>query len=100
MLVWSVRVGRELDALHGKLEQAVRAIQEAAAKKGGEAREEWPAPAGEAPLSPQDAARIEALFAEAQRDRSRALQLKAELDRLGVFARFEDRFLDLFKRGE
>ena len=43
---------------------------------------------------------IERLFNEARQDRSRALHLKKELDRLGVFDQYEDRFLDLFKRAE
>ena len=41
-----------------------------------------------------------ALFAEAQRDRAKATQLKAELDRLGLFKQYEDRFLDLWKRAD
>lgn len=41
-------------------------------------------------------ARIETLFLDAARDRSKALELKEELDRHGVFKVFEDRFLDLF----
>lgn len=40
---------------------------------------------------------IEQLFEDARRDRSRAYELKQELDRLGLFNEFEDRFLDLFK---
>lgn len=44
--------------------------------------------------------RIEALFARARSDRTAALELKAELDRLGLFKKYEDRFLDLFRRGE
>lgn len=44
--------------------------------------------------------RIEALFKEAERDRSMAFQLKEELDRLGIFELYEDRFLDLFKKAE
>lgn len=44
--------------------------------------------------------RIENLFDQARRDRSKALQLKQELDRLGVFQQFEDRFLDLFRKAE
>lgn len=40
---------------------------------------------------------IERLFEEAQHDRTRAYELKQELDRLGLFNQFEDRFLDLFK---
>jgi len=59
----------------------------------------------DAPQEPEtklDAAakrRIEKLFDEAQKDQSRAVALKQELDRLGVFGRYEDRFLDLFRRG-
>jgi len=51
-------------------------------------------------LDPESAARIEELFRRAAEDRSEALALKAELDRLGVFKRYEDRFLDLFKNAE
>jgi hypothetical protein len=42
---------------------------------------------------------IETLFENAAKDRSKAFDLKRELDRLGVFAQYEDRFLDLFKKG-
>lgn len=49
-------------------------------------------------LSEQDAQRIELLFDQAAQDRSRAFELKSELDRLGVFKDYEDRFLDLFRR--
>jgi proteasome assembly chaperone (PAC2) family protein len=44
--------------------------------------------------------RIEKLFERSRRDRSHAVELKQELDRLGVFAKYEDRFLDLFKKAE
>ena len=40
---------------------------------------------------------IDRLFDEARHDRSRAYELKQELDRLGLFDEYEDRFLDLFK---
>jgi hypothetical protein len=55
---------------------------------------------GAARLTDDDRRRIEELFEAAIRDRSQAPRLKAELDRLGVFRRYEDRFLDLFRRGE
>lgn len=42
--------------------------------------------------------RIEKFFSEARADSGKAPQLKQELDRLGVFKRYEDRFLDLFRR--
>lgn len=54
----------------------------------------------EVALTSEIEARIEALFQAASSDRSKALELKSELDRHGVFGRYEDRFLDLFKRGE
>jgi len=61
-------------------------------------------PAVPAPPEPeldyQARSRIEELFEAARRDRSQAMTLKQELDRLGVFAKYEDRFLDLFKRAE
>ena len=41
--------------------------------------------------------RIDDLFASARRDRSRAYELKRELDRQQIFPEYEDRFLDLFK---
>jgi hypothetical protein len=49
-------------------------------------------------LDPADERKLECLFSEAEQDRSRAYELKAELDRLGVFKDYEDRFLDLFKK--
>jgi uncharacterized protein len=45
-----------------------------------------------------DRQRIEGLFEQAAKDRSKAFELKQELDRLGVFKDYEDRFLDLFKK--
>lgn len=42
--------------------------------------------------------RIETLFDEALRDRSKAFELKRTLDRAGLFKEYEDRFLDLFKK--
>ncbi|MEQ8850626.1 MAG: PAC2 family protein [Phycisphaerales bacterium] len=41
--------------------------------------------------------RIERLFEAAARDRARAADLKAELDRHDLFGEYEDRFLDLFR---
>lgn len=44
--------------------------------------------------------RVERLFQEARTDKSKAMALKQELDRLRVFEKYEDRFLDLFRRAE
>jgi hypothetical protein len=43
--------------------------------------------------------RIELLFQLAHQDRGKAKDLKAELDRHGLFHDYEDRFLDLFRSG-
>lgn len=43
---------------------------------------------------------LEDLFARAASDRSAAYELKRELDRLGVYQEYENRFLDLFKKPE
>lgn len=48
-------------------------------------------------LSSRDQQRISALFEISRKDRSRAYELKQELDRLKIFHEYEDRFLDLFK---
>ncbi len=39
------------------------------------------------------------LFEEAKRDRAKVPELEAELRRWGLFGEYEDRFLDLFRRG-
>ncbi len=49
------------------------------------------------PLDPVMKAKIEALFEKAKQDRTKAVELKHELDRLGLFKQYEDRFLDLFR---
>ncbi|MEM7166666.1 MAG: PAC2 family protein [Planctomycetota bacterium] len=53
--------------------------------------------AGDAGLSAGQRNRIERLFARVGDDRDRAVELKGELDRLGVYEQYEDRFLDLFR---
>jgi hypothetical protein len=55
-------------------------------------------PEGEPTPPDADTSRLEELFAQAAADRSKAFELKRELDRLGVFAKYEDRFLDLFRK--
>lgn len=57
-----------------------------------------PEPVEEERISSADRQRIEELFEQAAKDRSKAFELKQELDRLGVFKEYEDRFLDLFKK--
>jgi len=59
-----------------------------------------PEPAEEPRLGSVENQRIEELFERATKDRSKAFELKQELDRLGVFNEYEDRFLDLFKEAD
>jgi proteasome assembly chaperone (PAC2) family protein len=55
-------------------------------------------PVEEERLGSANQQRLEELFEAARKDRSKAFELKQELDRLGVFKEYEDRFLDLFKK--
>jgi proteasome assembly chaperone (PAC2) family protein len=64
-----------------------------------EAAEKSEKPAAK-PIDAASRKKIEDLFREAQRDRAKAVRLKRELDRLGIFKEFENRFLDLFRRAE
>jgi proteasome assembly chaperone (PAC2) family protein len=57
-------------------------------------------PVEEKGLAPEDERRLEQLFKQARQDRSKAYELKRELDRLGAYRDYEDRFLDLFKKAE
>lgn len=57
-----------------------------------------PEPAEDEHLSDANRQRIEQFFEQARHDRSHAYELKRELDRLGVYPEYEDRFLDLFKK--
>jgi len=86
--------GRQLGALLAQVEQAYGQRQAAE-------EEEFQAEAPpEDQLDPADRRKIEQLFGQAAKDRSKAFELKQELDRLGVFKEYEDRFLDLFKRSD
>jgi proteasome assembly chaperone (PAC2) family protein len=68
--------------------------ESAAAEPEEVTESEGPSPAARRPSA---RARVEELFAAAARDRSKAFELKQELDRYGLFREYEDRFLDLFK---
>jgi proteasome assembly chaperone (PAC2) family protein len=84
-------VEQQLGELLARVEQSYSEQSAAEEEGAAEAAEEQPA-------SPVDRQRIESLFDQAAKDRSKAFELKQELDRLGIFKEYEDRFLDLFKR--
>jgi uncharacterized protein len=84
-------VEEKLAELLGQVESQIEQQREAADE------EEPIIPPSEPRLNPEDERRIEELFTQAGRDRSKAYELKRELDRLEIFKDYEDRFLDLFK---
>jgi hypothetical protein len=63
------------------------------AAKSGDPTWDDPAP----PVDPPTKRHLDELFEAARRDRAVAPKLKEELDRLGLFEAYEDRFLDLFR---
>lgn len=90
------RYGKQTrEQLSGAYQQALRAMRDA----GPRPEEEAPAAPPRRPdeLDPEDEGKVEELFRAASQDRSKAFALKTELDRLGAFRRYEDRFLSLFK---
>jgi proteasome assembly chaperone (PAC2) family protein len=85
---------RQLGELLSQVEKAMDDQQQEASEE-----EPWATAAEEEErLSSEDNDRIERLFGQARQDRSKAYELKRELDRLEVFKDYEDRFLDLFKK--
>lgn len=83
------------------MSQAKEGTQRAAESDEEEEEEiAGPEPIPEKKLSDEDEHHLEALFAQAREDRSKAFELKQELDRLGVFHDYEDEFLNLFQRPE
>lgn len=84
-----------------KLGEILAAIERKIQEQGEPPEEDegFGAPPAEEPrISPADERKIERLFENAREDRAKAYELKGELDRLGVFDLYEDRFLDLFKK--
>jgi proteasome assembly chaperone (PAC2) family protein len=85
----------KLGELLEKVEAALEQQQEQVASE--EEATQLEAPEEEGP-SLEDRKRIDRLFAQARLDRSKAYELKRELDRLELYKDYEDRFLDLFKK--
>jgi len=82
----------KLGTLFSRMERAFSAQQEPAEDVFS------PEESDDSQLDPEDERRIEELFSKARDDRSKAYELKRELDQLDLFKEYEDRFLDLFKR--
>ncbi|HEX7378357.1 MAG TPA: PAC2 family protein [Pirellulales bacterium] len=84
-----------------QLGQLLSQIEEQMGREYGAEEEPFTPEVTEEPrLAEKDARHIERLFEQAAHDRAKAYELKRELDRLEVFADYEDRFLDLFRKAE
>jgi uncharacterized protein len=90
---------RQVEVMNMKLADLLKQVaRESGEVESGEETEFETIPTEEDRLHPAERQRIESLFTESAADRSKAYELKRELDRLGVFAEYENRFLDLFKK--
>ena len=92
-------VEQKLGELLEKVQEALEDQQEPDVPGDEEPSEFEPAAMEDGPTS-EHRDNIENLFRQAQRNRSKAYELKRELDRLGLYREYEDRFLDLFKKPE
>ncbi len=92
----------QASAVERHLGQLLAEVEEQVTRQAAPEEEEGynPEPHEEERLAPDDQRRIEQLFEQVSRDRSKAYELKSELDRLGVFKDYENRFLDLFRKAE
>jgi uncharacterized protein len=86
-----LKLGELLEKVEEALEQQQLDSEDESAEFEPSAEE------GDGP-TPENRDRIENLFRQASRDRSKAYELKRELDRLELYKEYEDRFLDLFKK--
>jgi hypothetical protein len=84
---------RVLGEFESRVNEAIQALRQQAER--GESRQESEEQQPE-PHELMD--RVERLFEQVGRDRSKAGMLKEELDRWGLFHLYEDRFLDLFDK--
>jgi proteasome assembly chaperone (PAC2) family protein len=93
-------LSRQVEVMERQLGEVLSQVEQSYGTQfAGQEEEEFrPEPVEEDRLSSADRQRIERLFDESGKDRSKAFLLKQELDRLGVFKEYEDRFLDLFKK--
>ncbi len=93
-------LSEQAQAMDEKLGELLASLEQSVAQQEPEPEEEafGAEAAEEQRLSAGDRRRIDGLFAQARADRSKAYELKSELDRLDVFDDYEDQFLDLFKK--
>lgn len=100
-------LSRDADTVDHAILELMEKLQQKTGDEGDgeptDADEETTPPTNGKGMPELDAAsrkRIEEMFEAALRDRKQAMYLKEELDRLGVFKLYENRFLDLFRHAE
>jgi proteasome assembly chaperone (PAC2) family protein len=93
-------LSEQVGLVEEQLGELLANVEEQSLEGEGEDDEESPfaEPREEKKAAMREQRRIDALFEQAGKDRSKAFELKRELDRLGLFKDYEDRFLDLFKK--
>lgn len=92
-------LSQQAKAMDQQLGELLARVEQAYGQQpAGEGETSGTEAAEEEQVSSADRQRIEDLFEQTGKDRSKAFELKQELDRLGVFKEYEDRFLDLFKK--
>lgn len=85
----------QIERIDSRMEQIETHLQEMLGMKERKRPTEEPTEEG---ISQYVLNKIEQLFQEAKTNRAKAVELKRELDRWGLFEMYEDRFLDLFKK--
>jgi uncharacterized protein len=91
-------LAEQAKAMEEQLGEILSRVEQEYGRSFQEDDEPAPEAKEEEALKAADRQRIEVLFTQAAKDRSKAFELKQELDRLGAFKEYEDRFLDLFKK--
>lgn len=88
----------EVQSMNERLGELLANTEQSLRNGGAEEEpEEFGTATSEPRLNTQQQRQIEELFRQSEADKSKAYELKQLLDRLGAFADYEDRFLDLFK---
>jgi proteasome assembly chaperone (PAC2) family protein len=85
-----------LEEFESRVTEAIRSLKQTLDPKPGRPEGTVADEDEDRPEPHQLMGRIETLFEEAKSDRTKAILLKQELDRWGLFSLYEDRFLDLF----
>ncbi len=91
---------RELNEYIKDMDERMSIIEEKVKDVFTIEEEEPEAPPAEKKIPAYIMEKIEQLFREAKKDKSKAMILKKELDRWDLYKLYEDRFLDLFKESQ